>query len=931
MISTISYVDNMPTINNTSGFVFLKYQKDNLAQLWFEYMQKLIFLSMSDNGVFQSIYRSIKNNKGVADVKDSYARDLLGIGNEINIIDIRLENSKSEVVALCSFDELVQMYCDESTSSKKRAVIDRFFAFLWDKGFFLYPVIHQVKGYVRTGDWKMLIDESKEVIDFLIQRYRVKDGFQNHKITTVIAVLVATNWRKLDDIKDSDIFVLENRYKLLSKEINKRPSQIHRVINELRLGLVDIGREDITKPIDIILEQYNYKNKSKFNFVNLDEYPNLKKIVQHAKEYYDVLEREGLAVATIKKDITYVVKLIKYLMEYYPYSEVNAELIEEIFEPTNEVNVFTVLTQKGQSAIVKFLTHMELVSPKAKKNVPRHKKKVTLAPYRKAMPKEMIRHIVDIIKNRPPLMNTNWSRKRADISWWDFEVYPIYPMMMLFGYYIPVRGEQVRNLCRDRSFIVKEGKIDTIVINTDKNVNRRHYQEIPCVWDDLQMFLPFLQWHKEYFKNLPTIKYHDDVNTPFADISPLFINPNTLKPISNTAHFQYHKKLLCQYQLEIMEQAKKEGLKYYPVVARAKKGKEFFRSIEELNMCSFDRLKDIEIMYDLHSLRVTGATRYLENGVGINTVMQLTGHTTPDTLLKIYINLTKEEKKAKLQSAIKKIYFDNPEELIENTKDLIASELVEAYEKGEDNMSKALRDNALFSFNRKISKNHNEKVESGIQIALQHHPSTWSPLVHGLCPAVKCPSGRENKCSLCPYLITGKLFIDGITLKANQAFAKFQRLSLENQEESTKGYKNHARSEELELLLEEILGWQDILETINKDLYNSDNSDTSSVQNSLVVANKKSAFSVEAHKTSLTYLSNAYDAKMIGVEQDRVGLKILTIKAMQLAVKSKDDKSFELISSNEERAIDYLMDYYVHKKVGNGSFCRFIELFQEKK
>ncbi len=40
-----------------------------------------------------------------------------------------------------------------------------------------------------------------------------------------------------------------------------------------------------------------------------------------------------------------------------------------------------------------------------------------------------------------------------------------------------------------------------------------------------------------------------------------------------------------------------------------KRGKSSVRQVEELNRCSSDRLKDIEIMYDLHSLRVTGATK----------------------------------------------------------------------------------------------------------------------------------------------------------------------------------------------------------------------------------------------------------------------------------------------------------------------------------
>ena len=113
-----------------------------------------------------------------------------------------------------------------------------------------------------------------------------------------------------------------------------------------------------------------------------------------------------------------------------------------------------------------------------------------------------MRHIIQIIKDRPPLLKTKWDRKKADSSWWKHEVYPIYPLMMLFGYFIPVRGEQVRNLCREKSFIIENGKISKIIINTDKNVNRKNYQEIPCVWDDLQIFSSFLNWHKKYYKNI---------------------------------------------------------------------------------------------------------------------------------------------------------------------------------------------------------------------------------------------------------------------------------------------------------------------------------------------------------------------------------------------------------------------------------------------
>ncbi len=62
------------------------------------------------------------------------------------------------------------------------------------------------------------------------------------------------------------------------------------------------------------------------------------------------------------------------------------------------------------------------------------------------------------------------------------------------------------------------------------------------------IFSTFLKWHKEYYKNIPKIKYHNDVNSPWEDIEPLFNTPQHLEPISQASHYNYHKKILCQYQ-----------------------------------------------------------------------------------------------------------------------------------------------------------------------------------------------------------------------------------------------------------------------------------------------------------------------------------------------------------------------------------------------
>jgi len=934
MQSRIKYVGKLPTINDTNDFILLEECKTELAELWFGYMQQLILLSMNEEGIFKTIGDAMKDGIGIHELKRSYARDILGVGERICVIDITHKDGETHKSSLMSFEELTEVFFDSSTETFKRAVIDRFFLYLWNKGVLLYPMAHKIKNYHRPFDWKYLAD-STEIIEFLNERYSLKEEsiIKSYQMTAIVTMLCSTSWKKLKDVTEIDLAYFENSLKALEADLGTRVSYVGNVLTELRLGLTELGREDILKPSDALEIRKNYDKNSRFDIVDLELFPTLKELHTKAMGYYNYLESDGLAVSTIQGELSAVVNLFKYLMEYYPDRGINKETIEEIFDPQNSINLFSRLSEKMDSSrptlskIVKFLTYCELFTIKAKKNIPRAKRKVSYAPYRKAMPKEMVQHIVDIIKNRPPLLRTKWSRKKADISWWKFEVYPVYPLMMLFGYYIPVRGEQVRNLCREKSFVEKDGKIDTIVINTDKNVNRATYQEIPCVWDDLQIFVPFLKWHREYYGKLKKIKYHNDVNSPWEDIEPLFNTPMALKPLSRSTHATYHKKILCQYQLEVMQEAEKKGEKYYPKVAWAKDGKEFFKSIEELNRCSTARMKDIEVMYDLHSLRVTGATRYLESGVGINLVMQLTGHVTPDTLLRIYINLTLAEKKEKLKSAVQKIYFGDPTTLLQSTSDLISGELVDAYEKNKDEFSTALKDNALFSLNRKLPDGSiNTEYVPGTEIAKEHHPSTWLPMVHGICPAVKCPDGREHKCSLCPYLITGKLFINGITLKANQALAKFQRDALLKQEEDAKGYKNHALAESLELSLEEILGWQEIMEKINETLYEENQKKVDSTSNIIPYdKNSKTAFAYDAYETELTYLANEYDAKMIGVESDRMGLKILTIKAMKLANAKRDDDAFALIAEDETNAIDYMMHYYQGEEIENKGFQGFLE------
>ena len=932
----------LPRVNLTESFIITESAYSSVAKDWIDFVDTIVEKAFDGSGKFKTFRGIIKEKTSLFAMCDR-GKDILGIGSKFSVVDIDISGTQVEYKAKMGYKELIEIYFSSDKlkigAISMRVIIDRFFAFQWSNKKLLYPITRTPERYQRPEDWQELIVDV-ELSNMLRNWFSKKtkpSEVVKYRRSAINSVVSSTCWYDSDQINDEELSLVQ---KAISDggvtDGDKKQRRTHDfqilVMNEIRYMLIDSGRDDIRSPRNISKEKRgshtddNGNYIQKFEWIDTEQHPNLSPIKQKAEEYITRLRLEGLAVGTLATYGSLINKFVRYLMLHYPFEEITIDTVNNIYDPKNKDNLLDFYSNNGKSrevAIVEvkkcgdFLVHCELFSEKSRKNMPRARSRIRTQPYREAMPKEMVADIVDIIKHRPPNSTTKWDKERVDSSWWKFDVYPVYPMMMLFNYFIPVRGEQVRNLCRDKSFVFNNGLIETIVINTDKNVNRKYLQELPCVWDDLQKFVPFLKWHKGYFNHLQKVRYHDDNNSPWEDIRPLFITPNVLKPMNRGTHAVYHKKLLCVYQLEKMEEAKKRGDNNYPVVAWRKDEKPFFETAEEVGRASAKDMDEIDVMYDLHSLRVTGATRYLESGVGVSMVMELTGHKSIETFMRVYIRLTKEEKIKKLKSAIDKIYFGKKEDLVENSSNLIRGELTRAYSEGKDSLEKSFDDNALFSLHRKATvQTESIGLKKGTEIAVKKHPSSWVGMIHGICPRVNCPEGRENKCSLCPYLITGKLFMDGVVHQINRAFAEFQRCSCEINEHKKKNYTSQGQIAELESLLEEILGWQEILDKISIDIVKEESNDLSDdddeKQLALIKEKAKSVFGTEVLTEELVYLKNAYDAQLIGVEQDRYALKVLTIKAMKLAVASGNENQFDLLSGDETKSIDMLMKYYVN-------------------
>jgi len=930
----------LPVINDTGGFIVLEQTRGMLAQLWGEFIQITMYtLEHYSNAAYTKDITEYREGKKRLSSLDHKLRAQFGMVEEIPIADVTGFDDGGMLVEMkMGIGEMIEIYYSDpkvwtSEGYNARAVIDRFFGYLWVRELLLYPLKHP-EGYQRPAMWKsilavsiILLGKDHPLIRILEERFRPMEGAvsntRTYRLNAVSNLMVATTWRSPDDVTEEGLRKAEE---LISEHLaggGKRIRFARLVINEIRYALTELGRGDIIPPNRGEKERRR-RDKPFPNLMDVgpNTGENIMEIMSKGESFLAALKNDGLAKGTITGYASSLNAFFRYLIERYPDRKVTRDLVAEIYDPHNGSCLLEHLREKGMtdqgiariiSQVSSFLTHCELMTPRAMKNIPRVGGKTRRHGARRAMPQEMVSHLYDIIRNRPPNNPTIWFRKKADASWWEHDVWPVLPILFLLLYTIPLRGGQARHLCRKRSFVLDEKgeRLKKLVINTDKNVNRKYLQEIPCAWEELQIFVPFLKWHREYFPHLPEVTYNDDENTPWEKIEPVMILPDSPVPLSKRTMMDYHKRLLCRYQLEKMREAEERGKPDdYPLVAWSKSGRPFFESFEELDVASTYRISDIAVLYDIHSLRVTGATRYLEAGLGIPHLMMLTGHATPGVLLNIYIDLKEEERKRALESAIAKISFLDRKDAVESGRTFIREEMVGAFEEGKESMLEAIEKNDLFSPERRsASAAVQRELQRGTEIALETHPSNWQPMIHGICPGTKCPDGRENRCSLCPYFITGRLFLDGLVFMENRALARFERERVQAAEEREKGYASPARAEEMEITLEEAIGYHDILERILEDMKPEDGQGKEDGANLPAETGTGRVVAEEIPET-LAYLRDAYEAGLYGVEKDRYGMKVLVIRAMKIAAELGDSRSIPALADEPERAVDYLMDFY---------------------
>ena len=935
------YVDSLPRVNLSGGFLIKKEAFETLAEDWLSFINFFIRNDIPDSSSnsknplvkFKQNYQLNSNDFIGASDRVS---EVFGLKGTLGVISLKKIDNSYKFIAQLSYNDLITLLGNEDSINlgnllKMHTMIDRFLIYQYSNGKLLFPITKSKELVSRNYPYKHYFLESSIVELF--------SEFMQHKSTSthsyytgiLIYLLSCINPAIVDNISNEDLKFIETYVVDNGIDASKQGDSYLFILNELRRMLVLSGRKDIEAPVNrkSIATGVDKSDPTRFlaNVINIDINPNLEDILHKAVSYLLQQKNDGLAADTIKGKAYDIKTFLVYLVTYHGNRKIDVDLINEIFNSMNDLGIQKYVKEnRGSelstvlSEIARFLKYGELLTPYVLKNIPRVKK-IKKISARKAMPKHMLRHLLDIVLHRPPKTNTRWDSKKADISWWHTEeVYPVFPMMILIHLFIPLRGSQIRNLCRKRSFeFDEEGNISTIIVNTDKNTGRSYLQEIPNVWDELSILSNFIKWHKEYFPHLPEVDYNGDDSSRWEKIVPLMITPKIFKPITQHTHMNYFKRVLLRYQIEVNEKYIQKGDKKRIQILWAKNGTDTIpKTIEELDGCTDTYFSKLDAMYDIHSMRVTGATRYLEAGLGISLVMKLTGHTSPDMLLNVYNKLQLEEKRELLATAVNKIFLTDGKDTLENLQNFLLDEIPNNYDLNKpEGINKAFEENGLFSLDRKSSSDSkgSTQIDKGTELARFSHPSSWTPMIFGICPGVKCPDGRENRCSLCPYLITGKLFLDGVIHQANLKLIKFYRLSKEMQEEEGLGYENSGKGENIDLLFEEVMGWFEIIQIIEDNIYEN---------KKLPVNQDNQIIGTQIVPPEASYLQTNYNAFQMGVEKDHHGLAILMIKAVNFCRKNayKDiDKALE----SEQTMIDWMMAIYTNKKEKNNLLSSFIE------
>lgn len=866
-VINLEYVSELPRINKSNRILVLKDYKYKIEDLQEEF---LLYFYENTKYLNQQRNKSIIKKFEINFYKINSFEWMFGVLKEVTVC------SEVREYSMLSFTSFIRL----------------FLYWLKNKGVLLWNI--KTKEYVRQ------INEAKDLSSFFQKKiiidmfdYNTKNNNFVPRMALEIYLIIS-----IDDTMDITETDMEEIHSALKDANVADPDKIIKTTVLFR-KFVSYYNPKIRTVFQYRKDLRDAEKKSVFEFVYQSENNQVEftKISRDIVRYLRKKEKiDKVVKETIKEKLSYLKKFLSYLESRNDFKYTN-HFLAQAFDYPDNAGTYQEFIEKDETlssgvkssslnTVYEFIHAVGkgMVFPRV--NLPKGLRD-DVNPSRKVLPDEEFDIIFDILVTNPPKSPVSWFKGRADISWWKFDVYPALPLMIYLQLLLPLRGSQIRNLDKER-FIIKDanGRNKAFYVNTDKNKNRKTKFIIPNLWEkEFDIFSLYLKWHEEYFPNPRLYKYNDEINTQHIDFIPLFISRNETTPVKPEAHMTYWKRVLCAAQIELnKDEDNNQTLAYM-----SDESKQFFKNREALDAVNDLYIKqNIKINYDIHSLRKTGATRYIKMGFPIKLVQKLTGHEGINTLLNIYVQLDQEQ-------TVEQIKEQGIKYFINNSKDAHKKILSHLQDVEAINKSELIKYGLHFSERIDTEKTKKTNIMSS--------PMEWKIFNYGLCTSLSCPIGLENKCSLCPHFATGFEFAKGIALQTEMKYMKMVWISNTIVENREKGFyhENASLRQELKLITEEFMGWLDI----------ADNIKISPKENNLENVN------LPATQEDTTSLSDIFK---YSTSNELEGYSIIYLKS----------KSMEYSDNDTSRMIDCMSNLILKKVISGGYEKQIIELLDEK-
>ena len=318
---------------------------------------------------------------------------------------------------------------------------------------------------------------------------------------------------------------------------------------------------------------------------------------------------------------------------------------------------------------------------------------------------------------------------------------------------------------------------DGILINGDKNPNRDYLQIAPHIDERLKARIEECrQWQERYNYPPQPVWYNGHNNSPYGKVRPIF-RPigRSGKPFGRRSCDYYMKRVFLKYQ-------KKASIPAEEHIVVGQDGKPL--DLSSINPDTM-RPKDIESkcfsLFDLHSLRVTAATIWYEQGIPLEVIADfLTGHATI-AMLNRYV------KYRNAQQLMQERYQAMMEK--KNLERELKTEPESAIEK--------------FFLTSRVYREDDQDL-NGIKSLKETAIAFWRFFNYGICPTGACLAGLADRCCLCPMFITGPVYKNDIAAQINLVL---ERIAVCISEIKNSRMRPEQRQAELEELLQVMTGW----------------------------------------------------------------------------------------------------------------------------